>query len=42
VPTVLGQSLQDQDREKAASVTRAMLRMKKLDVEALNAAYEKM
>ncbi len=41
VPTVLGQLLQDGDRERAASVTKAMLQMKKLDIEALKAAYEK-
>jgi predicted 3-demethylubiquinone-9 3-methyltransferase (glyoxalase superfamily) len=41
VPTVLGRLLQDEDREKAASVTKAMLQMKKLDIEALKAAYEK-
>jgi predicted 3-demethylubiquinone-9 3-methyltransferase (glyoxalase superfamily) len=41
VPTVLGQLLQDEDRDKATRVTKAMLQMKKLDIEALKAAYEK-
>ncbi len=40
VPTVLGQMLSDPDPAKAQRVTEAMLRMGKLDVEALRAAYE--
>jgi predicted 3-demethylubiquinone-9 3-methyltransferase (glyoxalase superfamily) len=40
VPAVLNEMLQDKDAEKAKRVTRAMLQMKKLDVEALKRAYE--
>ena len=40
VPTVLGQLMQDKDPVKAQRVTEAMLRMKKLDIKALQAAYE--
>jgi predicted 3-demethylubiquinone-9 3-methyltransferase (glyoxalase superfamily) len=40
VPTVLGQLLHDEDREKAARVMKAMLQMTKLDIKALLEAYE--
>ena len=40
VPTVLPKLLTDLDAEKAARVMRAMMQMKKLDIEALTRAYE--
>ena len=40
VPTVLVEMLKDKDAEKAKRVTRAMLQMKKLDIETLKRAYE--
>lgn len=40
VPTVLIEMLKDGDAEKAKRVTRAMLQMKKLDIETLKRAYE--
>lgn len=40
VPTVLGQLFQTKDAEKAQRVMKAMLQMKKLDIEALKQAYE--
>jgi predicted 3-demethylubiquinone-9 3-methyltransferase (glyoxalase superfamily) len=40
VPTVLGQMLQDKDAKKSASVMKALLQMKKPDVEKLKQAYE--
>ena len=40
VPTALGQMMQDKDPKKSASVMRAMLQMKKLDIAALRRAYE--
>lgn len=40
VPAALGEMLQDKDPEKAESVMRAMLPMKKLDIETLEQAYE--
>jgi predicted 3-demethylubiquinone-9 3-methyltransferase (glyoxalase superfamily) len=40
VPTVLGQLLGSSDREKAGRALQAMLKMRKLDIAALNAAYE--
>lgn len=40
VPTVLVEMLQDKDAEKVKRVTRAMLQMKKLDIEILKRAYE--
>jgi predicted 3-demethylubiquinone-9 3-methyltransferase (glyoxalase superfamily) len=39
VPTALGDMLADQDRERAARAVRAMLRMRKLDLEALTRAH---
>jgi predicted 3-demethylubiquinone-9 3-methyltransferase (glyoxalase superfamily) len=41
VPTVLGEMLQDKDAEKSERVMRAMLQMKKLDIGALEQAYER-
>jgi predicted 3-demethylubiquinone-9 3-methyltransferase (glyoxalase superfamily) len=40
VPTALPQLLSDPDPEKAQRVMRAMLTMKKLDIRALEQAYE--
>ncbi len=40
VPAVLVEMLQDKDAEKVKRVTRAMLQMKKLDIETLKRAYE--
>ena len=40
VPTVLGKLLQDKDAKKSESVMKALLQMKKLDIETLTQAYE--
>jgi predicted 3-demethylubiquinone-9 3-methyltransferase (glyoxalase superfamily) len=40
VPAILDEMLQDQDGERAARVTEAFLKMKKLDIEALVKAYK--
>jgi predicted 3-demethylubiquinone-9 3-methyltransferase (glyoxalase superfamily) len=40
VPTVLGEMLTDEDPEKAERVMAAMLTMRKIDIAALEAAYE--
>ncbi|HEY6739839.1 MAG TPA: VOC family protein [Actinopolymorphaceae bacterium] len=40
VPTVLGDMVADPDQEKAARATQAMLTMGKLDIAALQRAYE--
>jgi predicted 3-demethylubiquinone-9 3-methyltransferase (glyoxalase superfamily) len=40
VPTILGKLMSDPDREKAGRVTKAMLQMVKLDVDALQRAYD--
>ncbi|MBI1920185.1 MAG: VOC family protein [Geobacter sp.] len=40
VPTILGEMLQDKDAKKSERVMKAMLQMKKLDVEGLKRAYE--
>jgi len=40
VPTLLGKLMQDPDPEKANRVVQAMLKMRKLDVDALQAAYD--
>jgi predicted 3-demethylubiquinone-9 3-methyltransferase (glyoxalase superfamily) len=40
VPTVLVEMLQDEDPAKAKNVMEAMLQMKKLDINILQAAYE--
>jgi len=41
IPTVLGKLLQDEDPEKSKRVMAAMLKMDKLDIEALRAARER-
>ena len=41
IPTVLGQLLQDKDREKSQRVMNAMLQMDKLDITTLKQAYER-
>jgi predicted 3-demethylubiquinone-9 3-methyltransferase (glyoxalase superfamily) len=40
IPTVLGELLQDPDAEKAARVMRAMLQMDKIEIAALQQAYD--
>lgn len=40
VPTALGRLMSDSDPEKVSRVTRAMLQMKKLDIAALQRAYD--
>lgn len=40
VPPILGELLNDPDREKAGRVLQAMLAMKKIDIQALKKAYE--
>lgn len=40
VPVVLGEMMADKDPKKAESVTKALLPMKKIDIEALKRAYE--
>jgi predicted 3-demethylubiquinone-9 3-methyltransferase (glyoxalase superfamily) len=40
VPAVLSEMLQDKERERSKRVMAAMLKMKKIDVEALRKAYE--
>ena len=40
VPSVLGEMLQDEDRERADRVMRAMLRMTKIDIAELERAYK--
>jgi len=40
VPTVLGELLQDKDRQKAQRVMNAMLQMHKMDIKGLRKAYE--
>jgi predicted 3-demethylubiquinone-9 3-methyltransferase (glyoxalase superfamily) len=40
VPTALGELLGDPDREKAGRVMNAMLRMAKIDIAGLRAAYD--
>jgi predicted 3-demethylubiquinone-9 3-methyltransferase (glyoxalase superfamily) len=39
VPTILGELLQDKDREKAGRAMQAMLKMQKIDVAALEKAF---
>ncbi|HAT03502.1 MAG TPA: hypothetical protein DCS29_01855 [Candidatus Magasanikbacteria bacterium] len=41
IPTILGDMLQDKDKEKAGRVMQAMLQMKKIDIKKLQEAYEK-
>jgi predicted 3-demethylubiquinone-9 3-methyltransferase (glyoxalase superfamily) len=40
IPTVLGKLLQDKDAGKSKRVMQAMLQMDKIDMEALNRAYD--
>jgi predicted 3-demethylubiquinone-9 3-methyltransferase (glyoxalase superfamily) len=40
VPSALGRMMNDKDPEKAGRVTQAMLKMRKIDVKALEDAYE--
>lgn len=40
VPVILGEMLRDKDPGKSERVTRAMLQMKKIDIEGLKKAYE--
>ena len=40
IPPILGELLQDKDREKANRVLQAMLKMQKIDIQALKEAYE--
>ncbi len=40
VPSVLGEMLEDKDRERANRVMQAMLQMSKLDIATLTRAYE--
>jgi predicted 3-demethylubiquinone-9 3-methyltransferase (glyoxalase superfamily) len=40
IPRVLGELLGDEDREKAKRVMEAMLRMSKIEIDELRAAYE--
>ena len=40
VPIVLGEMLQDKNAEKSERVMKALLQMKKLDIKALEQAYE--
>lgn len=39
VPTILNEMLRDRDPEKASRVMEAMLKMTKIDIEALKRAY---
>ena len=41
VPSDMDRMMQDQDSERLARVTQALLRMKKFDLAALQKAYEK-
>jgi predicted 3-demethylubiquinone-9 3-methyltransferase (glyoxalase superfamily) len=41
VPTILGELMQDKDPARVGRVTRAMLKMKKLDIAGLKQAYER-
>ncbi len=41
VPTILGEMLQNRDSAKTERVMKAMLKMKKLDINALKEAYER-
>ena len=40
IPSALGKMLQDQDREKANRVMKAMLQMSKIEIEGLKQAYD--
>jgi predicted 3-demethylubiquinone-9 3-methyltransferase (glyoxalase superfamily) len=41
IPTILGKLMQDEDAVKAKNVMEAMLKMNKIDINALKQAYEK-
>src|SRR5205807_10332248 len=41
VPTILSKLLQDKDPQKANRVMRAMMQMKKLEIKALQQAYDR-
>ena len=41
VPTIIGRMIQDKDSEKRERVMRALLQMKKLDIHALQRAYDR-
>jgi predicted 3-demethylubiquinone-9 3-methyltransferase (glyoxalase superfamily) len=41
IPTILGKLMQDEDAVKAKNVMEAMLKMNKIDLQALKQAYEK-
>lgn len=41
VPAVLGEMLQDEDKQKAQNVMQAMLQMQKLDIDVLQEAYNR-
>jgi len=41
IPTALGRLMSDKDRKKAGNVMQAMLQMTKIDIKALNDAYDK-
>jgi predicted 3-demethylubiquinone-9 3-methyltransferase (glyoxalase superfamily) len=40
VPTILGEMIQDKDVKKSERVIKAMLQMKKIDIQGLKKAYE--
>lgn len=40
IPTILGDLMQDEDQEKAGRVASAMMKMIKLDIKTLQAAYD--
>ena len=40
VPPVLGEMLQDEDAQRSQRVMKALLQMKKIDIEGLKQAYE--
>ncbi|MGH9503890.1 MAG: VOC family protein [Terriglobales bacterium] len=40
VPTILGKLMADEDTEKSSRVMQAMLKMKKIDIEGLQRAYD--
>lgn len=41
VPTILGEMVADKDARKSERVMKAMLQMKKLDIDGLRQAYER-
>jgi predicted 3-demethylubiquinone-9 3-methyltransferase (glyoxalase superfamily) len=41
VPTIVGEMMQDKDPQKSERVMKAILQMKKLDIKALQQAYER-